>query len=239
MDFSSKSIVHIDHFTFGEVNSIKSINLSNNSISIVSQAFNQYLFRMIFVSQHWDTSNHFYYLLHLNLSHNKIIHIDMDSLLGAFCKTLDLSYNKLTKLTSNQLFTKWSSYPNPIKIETLYLNNNELNDISSLFSYSSSHYPRLAHVYLEFNSLTRIDSSTFANVKSLTHLYLNENQIKSIDSLTFQGLTNLRQVYLYNNPVSNYASVTPQLLQLLQLCGPANTNCSVCFSASCSSYFNI
>ena len=238
MDFKLLNIVHVDHFTFAGANAVQSINLSNNSLSVISQAFNQYLFTIIYGSSTWAPATHFNNLLDINLSHNKIIHIDTDSFLAAFCQTLDLSYNSLTRINANQLFTKWTTYPNPIKINTLKLNNNQLSDISGLFSYGSTLYPKLTHVYLNSNKITRIEADTFRNVKSMTHLYLNDNKITSIDGLAFQGLVNLRQVYLHDNPVATISNPSDlsQLLQVLQLCGSANPLCAICFSESCSKF---
>jgi Leucine-rich repeat (LRR) protein len=235
MDFKLHNIVHVDHFTFAGANAVQSINLSNNSISVISQAFNQYLFTIVYRSATWAPATHFNNLLDINLSHNKIIHIDTDSFLAAFCQILDLSYNSLTRIHANQLFTKWATNPNPIKINTLKLNNNQLSDISGLFSYGSTLYPHLAHVYLNSNKITRIEADTFRNVKSLTHLYLNDNKITSIDGLAFQGLVNLRQVYMHGNPVvtiSNPSEIS-QIWQVMQLCASANPQCIICFSAAC------
>jgi Leucine-rich repeat (LRR) protein len=235
MDFKSHNIIHVDHFTFTGANAVQSINLANNSIPVISQAFNQYLFNIVYVSSTWAPSAHFTNLLSIDLSYNKIIHIDINSFLAAFCETLDLSYNSLSKLHANQLFTPYGSYPNPIKIKYLKLNNNKLSDISGLFSYGSTLYPRLTHVYLQSNLITRIEATTFTNVLSMTHLYLNDNQITSIDGLAFKGLVNLRQVYIYNNPVANFGGgITTGILTLLQLCGPANTQCLICFSTTCT-----
>jgi hypothetical protein len=239
MDFRSRNIIHVDHFTFGGANAVQSINLSNNSISVISVAFNKYLFTHVYASYTWAPPAHFANLLSIDLSYNKIIHIDTDSFLAAFCETLDLSHNSLSKLHVDQLFTNWDTYPNPIKIKYLKLNNNKLSDISGLFSYRFSYtlaaYPRLTHVYLQSNLLKRIEANTFTTVLSLTHLYLNDNQITSIDGLAFKGLVNLRQVYIYNNPVSNFGGgITTGILTLLQLCGPANTQCLICFSTTCT-----
>jgi Leucine-rich repeat (LRR) protein len=107
---------------------------------------------------------------------------------------------------------------NPIKINTLKLNNNQLSDISGLFSFGSTLYPYLTHVYLNSNKITRFEADTFRNVMSMTHLYLNDNKITSIDGLAFQGV-NLRQVYLHDNPVATISNPSDpsQLLQILQL----------------------
>jgi Leucine-rich repeat (LRR) protein len=233
MDLRDKDINHIDHFAFADLNALQFLDLSENSISVISQAFNKYIFNIVYASGPWAPPTHFNNLLDINLSHNKIIHIDTDSFLAAFCQTLDLSYNSLTRINANQLFTKWTTYPNPIKINTLKLNNNQLSDISGLFSYGSTLYPKLTHVYLNSNKITRIEADTFRNVKSMTHLYLNDNKITSIDGLAFQGLVNLRQVYLHDNPVA----LNPlQIAQILQLCRPANPLCAICFSESCSKF---
>jgi Leucine-rich repeat (LRR) protein len=235
MDFSHKSILHIDHFTFAGVNAIKSINLSNNSISIISQAFNQFIYNFIYTSGPWAPPSHFKNLLDINLSNNKISSIDTDSFLASFCETLDLGYNSLTNIHSNQLFTKFVSYPSPIKLKTLKLNNNKIHDISPLFMYESNFYPLLIHVYLQFNLISKIESNSFSNVKSLTHLYLNDNQISSVSSHSFEDLENLIQIHLYNNPITYISPDNIQnLVQVTQVCKPAGQYCMVCLSESCT-----
>ena len=235
MTFRSLSIIHVDHFAFAGTIALQSLDLSNNSLTVISQAFNQYLFTMVTNSGTWAPPTHFNQLSTLNLSKNKIFHIDADSFVGAFCETLDLSFNSLTSVRSNQLFTKFTSYPNPIKLKTLKLNNNKLKDISGLFSYSNTVYPQLTTLRLEFNLLQTIDNNTFTNAKSLTHLYLNDNLITFIDPYAFKDLLNLRQLFLYNNNNTNVSPTNLQsLLMAMQVCKPAGQYCMVCLSESCT-----
>ena len=71
-------------------------------------------------------------------------------MLGSVCDTLDLSYNSLSKLTHNQLFsTLGPTNPTP-KLRELYLSGNKLTDISQLFSYSSAYYSKLTYIDLSF-----------------------------------------------------------------------------------------
>ena len=168
----------------------------------------------------------------IDLSNRSIIHVETNTFVDVSCKVLDLSFNSLTLLHSNQLFSNKEEYSN---VTTLKLNNNKLNEISSLFEYESTHYPLLTHIHLEFNLLTEISVNTFTNVKSLTHLFLNNNHITFIDPLAFENLLNLLQIHLYNNPLSNYRdTLTPNIFNVIQLCTPANNKCVICFSSSCN-----
>ena len=173
----------------------------------------------------------------IDFSNRSIIHVETNTFVDVSCKVLDLSFNSLTLLHSNQLFSnkEYSYETNHIKLKTLKLNNNKLNEISSLFEYESTNYPLLTHIHLEFNLLTEITANTFTNVKSLTHLFLNNNHITFIDPLAFENLLNLLQIHLYNNPLSNYRdNLTPNIFNVLQLCTPANNKCLICFSSSCN-----
>jgi len=250
ISFTGKSISHIDHNTFAGVTSVQTIDLSNNAITVISQAFNPFYYYLVYTSTSKDPYNcfntgvgtfircapgtHFDSLSTINLSNNKISHIDMDSMLGTVCETLDLSHNSLTKLVYNQLFSTFSPVYPKSRLRKLYLNNNQLTDISGLFTQLTYSYSNLTHINLSYNKLTQITSSTFSEVTSLTHLYLNNNNINAIDSNSFVGLVNLRQLHFYNNPFYLENGSLSQILQYLQLCTQANNLCFVCSNSSCS-----
>jgi Leucine-rich repeat (LRR) protein len=244
MYFDSRQITHIDHNAFSGVNSIRYIVLDYNSITAIGQVFNPYYYFMVYgTNMCYNTatsgiscapSTHLNNLDVLGLSNNKITTIDENSMIGCVCERLDLSYNSLSKLTHNQLFsTLGPTYPTP-KLRELYLSDNKLTDISQLFSYSSSYYSKLTLIDLSFNLLTTISTSTFQNVQSLIQLRLNDNKITSINQASFSGLTNLRQIHLYNNPFYPLTPSVSQLLNLLQFCTSANPSCTICSNNSCS-----
>ena len=162
IDLSNRSIIEVDHFAFSNAYAIQFIDLSHNSLSSIGHSFN--LENSIFV----DVKH----LSSIDLSHNKIVYIETNSFLAYSCEILDLSFNSLTLLHSNQLFSNKEEYSNlksnQNKLKTLKLNNNKLNEISSLFEYESTDYPLLTNIHLEFNLLTEISANTFTNVKSLT-----------------------------------------------------------------------
>ncbi len=248
--FTGKSISHIDHNAFAGVNSVQSIDLSNNAITVISQAFNPYNYYLLIgtnlcykpaieVGSHsCYPGGHFNNLLTINLSNNKITHIDIDSMLGTVCETLDLSYNSLNKLVYDQLFSVVGPVNPVAKLKTLNLSNNQLTDISGLFPWSSAYYSRLTHIKLSFNKLTQITSTLFSNVKSLTHLYLNNNLITSIHKESFAGLVNLREIHIYSNSYYDLAATNPmQMIAILQLCSPTSSSlCGVCTSSSCAKF---
>ena len=120
LDLSLNSITHIDHWAFVGTNTIRSLNLSKNSLTYIGQSFNQYLTQIVYQNGSWPTGYHFDNLLVLDLSYNKIAYIDALSFLGAFCETLDLSFNELTSLNSLQLFT-WVSFQASDKYKVLII----------------------------------------------------------------------------------------------------------------------
>ena len=204
MSFKSKLLSHIDHTAFAGVNAIQSIDLSNNSLMFVGQAFNPYYYYLVHspasyvfngycnacgitcatscsgttcsktcqgyisnaqcsptisncynVATDYQTCSSGTYLnslLTINLSNNKISHIDV----AAFCnlrklRILSLAHNELTQI-SPQIF-------------------------DSLFN--------LEELELSFNRLTQIESNTFQNLSNLKRLDLQNNQLNSIDSSLF------------------------------------------------------
>ena len=94
IDFTEKSIIHVDHNTFSGVNSVQTINLSNNAIQIIGHAFNPYYYYLVYATALYSSyvpyyamcyntgtgtndycapATHFKNLLTINLSKNKLL----------------------------------------------------------------------------------------------------------------------------------------------------------------------
>jgi len=108
-------------------------------------------------------------------------------------KLVDLSNNNLTSL--EMFFSSSNIYS---KLKELYLDNNDLSDISLL-----SQAPMLTTLTLSNNSIESNDISVLSDKVYLTYLSLNNNNISDISSL--QKLTALTELRLHCNSISNIA----------------------------------
>ena len=106
-------------------------------------------------------------------------------------KLVDLSSNSLTSL--DMFFSADNIYS---KLKELYLDNNNLSDISLL-----SQTPMLTLLTLSNNVLESDDIAVLADKVYLTYLSLNNNRISDISSLS--KLTTLTELRLHNNNISN------------------------------------
>lgn len=106
-------------------------------------------------------------------------------------KLVDLSNNDLTSL--DMFFSADNIYS---KLKELYLDNNNLSDISLL-----SQTPMLTLLTLSNNDLESDDIAVLADKVYLTYLSLNNNRISDISSLS--KLTALTELRLHNNSISN------------------------------------
>ena len=117
----------------------------------------------------------------------------LDNMIGL--KLVDLSRNDLTSL--NMFFSSTNIYS---KLKELYLDNNNLSDISLL-----SQTPMLTLLTLSNNNIESDDISVLADKTYLTYLSLNNNNISDISSLN--KLTALTELRLHCNNISNITAL--------------------------------
>jgi Leucine-rich repeat (LRR) protein len=94
-----------------------------------------------------------------------------------------------------------------INITHLYLDNNQISDVSAL-----SGLTNLVWLHLENNQIS--DISALSNLTNLTYLYLYNNQISDI--LALSSLTNLTHVRLDNNQIIDISALS-SLTNLIRL----------------------
>lgn len=133
-------------------------------------------------------------------------------------KMLDLSYNKLTSLDS--VLSKSNRYG---QLEELYLNSNQLVDISALCevrevenkvydaegnvvatyteNVDTNRAPMLRFLTLDNNHLNNADLEAFSNFKVLKYLSLGNNDITSISSL--KDNVSLLELHLQGNRIED------------------------------------
>ncbi|MEM9544953.1 MAG: leucine-rich repeat domain-containing protein [Bacteroidota bacterium] len=106
--------------------------------------------------------------------------------------------NSIEHLLLDLSFLRLKSIPKEISdltsLTSLYLSNNELDDIQSLEKLTS-----LTTLYLSNNKLSDIQS--LEKLTSLKTLYLDNNQLNDIQPLV--KLTSLTRLYLYNNQIND------------------------------------
>jgi Leucine-rich repeat (LRR) protein len=139
-------------------------------------------------------------LKHLNLSNNKL---DLESEFNnisyfhgqSHLETLDLSFNEIKYLDSNQTF----QYLNSLKY--LNLSNNRLN---SLDAFIFGFLYNLSDLHLASNNLTFLNGRCFFNLRNLKKLILKNNQINSIDFLQLNknDLYNLEYLEIEENKIT-------------------------------------
>ena len=194
--------------------SLKTLNLSDNSISDISPLGN--LTTLLSLSLIDNSISNIAALRnltklgHLNISNNSISSI---SALRNLTKLKDLSMagnsisdiSALSKLTalkelnlSDNSISDISALENLTKLTSLYLNHNSINSISSLENLTN-----LKIIYLDYNSIS--DISILRNLTKLDFLSLSNNSISNISALG--SLTALTTLILHNNTIGNVSSL--------------------------------
>lgn len=86
----------------------------------------------------------------------------------------------------------------PIRLEKLYMDQNEVHDIESgLFGKNAN----LETLSLNMNAVRQILSNSFSGLKNLTNILLKSNSIQEIRSGTFTDMLSLKKLDLSNNPL--------------------------------------
>lgn len=86
----------------------------------------------------------------------------------------------------------------PIRLEKLYMDQNEVHDIESgLFGKDAN----LETLSLNMNAVRQILSDSFSGLKNLTNILLKSNSIQEIRSGTFTDMLSLKKLDLSNNPL--------------------------------------
>lgn len=138
-------------------------------------------------------------LVHINLTHNKINSIHFTLEIYAYVKTLDISFNKIRKLGSN-------NFASQRHLVFLDLSHNNIPDLEKdVFKGLKS----LVSLNLSYNEIENVAPNAFHDLHQLTELHLSDNKIMSLEDDLFQHLANLHTLVLDNNqildiPTSNF-----------------------------------
>ncbi|KAL3271639.1 hypothetical protein HHI36_022113 [Cryptolaemus montrouzieri] len=136
-------------------------------------------------------------LVHLNLSRNNLeiqnIYMSTTSQpLNLQLRSLDLSYNKLTKIDFFLSF--WN-------LRTLYLNNNQIERIKPGILQK---YPNLIVLNLAVNKLHELESGMFIGLTQLVSLDISFNKLNDINVQIINSLGALENLNLEGNRIDNF-----------------------------------
>jgi Leucine-rich repeat (LRR) protein len=125
----------------------------------------------------------------LTLNENKISNVEY----MAFATT-----NNLQELWLNNNKLRMIPRGLPIRLEKLYMDQNEVHDIESgLFGKNAN----LETLSLNMNAVRQILSDSFSGLQNLTNIYLKSNNIQQIVGGTFTDMSSLKKIDLSNNPL--------------------------------------
>jgi len=154
------------------------------------------------------------HLIILDLNNNEICDLsNFDDL--SDLEFLDLSDNDLGCLGTSPDFTSLSAATG---LTELYLNGNDLDDISGL---ADVNIPNLEYLYLHDNDLT--DISYISSYNNLVELTLHDNNLTSIDNIS--GMTQLTEIDLSDNNIESFGGLTN--ISGLEIIDLQNNNISV------------
>lgn len=125
----------------------------------------------------------------LTLNENKISNVEY----MAFATTINLQ-----ELWLNNNKLRMIPRGLPIRLEKLYMDQNEVHDIESgLFGKNAN----LETLSLNMNAVRQILNDSFSGLQNLTNIYLKSNNIQQIISGTFTDMSSLKKIDLSNNPL--------------------------------------
>lgn len=159
--------------TFRDLNSLSRLEISNTKISnIPNECFSG--------SRNLNTINASYSEI-MNLNYNAFRTTD-------YIEILDFSHNFLTNFDIN--------ITHIINIKEIYLNNNNIKNISYYT------FLNLSHLYLldlSDNNILKIDIDSLGTLKSLQYLYLSKNLNLNLNTVIFENLNNISTITLSSN----------------------------------------
>lgn len=177
IDLSNNNIYSLSN-NFKNLHNLKSLNLKNNKIGILENSLD-------------DLIN----LIYLNLNNNQIAFIK-----GSFnnlknLKKLILSNNEIKKLEN--------SFNNLSNLEFLNLSNNRITKLSN----SLENLQQLKYLNLENNFIAELNDS-LQNLQNLKYLNLNNNRLVKLPA-ELKQLNNLQYLYLNQNQLTDLTIILP------------------------------
>ena len=176
LNLSNCYIFRFEKYVFANLRQLKSINLSYNEIHFIDE-------QLFITNQQLETIN----LKKNSLKCiNKLVFLSLENL-----KVLDFSYNLISVLGE-----KFLNCPH---LETLYLNNNVVQEIVQM---AFDELSNLTYLTLNENEITTLDQYFCRKLENLQYLNLNDNRITKLKNSSFWNCKEMRGIYLRNNNIT-------------------------------------
>lgn len=226
LDLSYNLLSYLPENTFQYTNKLKKLYLQGNRITTIQNECLKYLRSLDYLNLCCNnieilnfTLKHMKMLREIDLSFNKIEHINIDEPISletidlshnkikhfqfavidkiTHLEKLDLSYNQITELsgTSKKKVRHHEEIKRFIKLN---FDNNNIsyidNDFFTIFKY-------ISFLMLRSNKITKLDPGTFKKVKILKYLDLSRNNL-TLDDQTFKGLSRTELIDISRTNIS-------------------------------------
>ena len=144
----------------------------------------------------------------MNLANNSLINVNALSTANFSClESLDLSYNKLTTLTTEFIDA----------VSNAYEVNFEGNQILAFGSYNKKTIYKWASLNLSHNKFSAITSSTFSSLFDLQNINLSNNTVSVIEKNAFIHLASLKLLELQHNQLKELSLELPDSLEICRM----------------------
>ncbi|XP_026475325.1 uncharacterized protein LOC113379492 [Ctenocephalides felis] len=188
---SNNNIIEIGDNTFPRKDSMDSIDLSYNNISIISKTSGLHWYNMI---SSLKLDNNSLNDISTIVRNTKISQLSIKNNLidnitcGSFCSELDVSHLNLTILTNISLCNTGTVF------------KASHNNLKQMPIWTGMEMVKI--VELQYNKISKIPLGTFKNFKFLNYLRLDNNKIAFLDTGVFFGLGSLSSLNLSFNALS-------------------------------------
>ncbi|XP_019639990.1 PREDICTED: toll-like receptor 3 [Branchiostoma belcheri] len=183
VNLADNKLTEIPYGAFPVKNSLRILDLSGNHVNLQDKG-----------TTNWDRFKSLrHILLRLNGISSSTGWIFAREDLNVSLRTLDLSYNKISRLDS-------AAFNGIRSLQRLVLSSNDILTVNTS-SFSSLAQTGLETLVLFRNNLTSVTDNTFTSVPLLKRLDLAYNNISRIEDNAFEGLRHLEVLSLYLNPL--------------------------------------
>lgn len=202
LDLSNNKVEKIGERTFQGLNCIKNLNLMNNSLAeLPDSIFDRTKVRMLEnINLAWNKfsvapfkslQKQYFFLVSVDLSHNKIQNVPADDTVLVNIKELDLSYNPLSEDSLRNILSE------PKTVRKLNLAGTGISVVGRMET------PFLQYLNLSFNSIAELPEKIFERITLLEGLDVSFNAISDVSNLSkvWSKLENLHSLRISFNPI--------------------------------------
>lgn len=208
LDLSNNEINTIEKNAFVGLESLEVLKLCNNSLATLDPSiFGKIPIKFLHIHNNqlinFDLPSFNISLDTIDLSNNKLTVYTQDEVFMA--KNMILNHNELTKLnllgpvySLEAHHNKISDFEISTEVHIINLSNNQIKDFKKF-----SELVALRQLDLSFNELAEFQDSSFASLKNLEELYIQRSNLKTIHLGTFYMQMNLRVLDISYNELKS------------------------------------